>query len=247
MHDLGRMARRWASRATDGRRVRVRGRGETPSAGPVPAETIGTVRIAGVDAEAQRIKQALHAGQLRQPPLVEAAMGEKTRALLGQFGAACRAAADLEAAVVDSVRQYPDAQIFTSLPGLGMLLGARVLGEIGDDPDRFTDARGLEAFAGTAPVTRASGKSLSVTRRRVKNDRLAACGYSWAFSALTASPGAKALYQRCRDQGQYRAAGLWRVFHKFLGSLYHCLKTRTLYCELAAFPKGGLHDLQLTA
>ena len=77
-----------------------------------------------------------------------------------------------------------------------MLTGARVLGEIGDDPNRFADARGLKAYAGAAPVTRASGKHLSVNHRRVKNDRLAATGYIWAFATLTASGGAKALYQR---------------------------------------------------
>ena len=204
-------------------------------------------RVRGIDAEAQRIKQALRTEQLRQPALVEAAMGEKTRALLGQFDAACRAASDLETAAVNAFRHHPDAEIITSLPGLGMLLGARLLGEIGDDPDRFTDARGLKAFAGAAPITRASGKSLSVTRRRVKNDRLAATGYSWGFSALTASPGAKALYQRCRGQGQYHAAGLRRIFHKLLGSLYHCLKTRTLYEENAAFPGAAPAALQLAA
>jgi hypothetical protein len=139
-------------------------------------------RVRGIEAEAERIKLALRTVHLHQPPLVEAAMGEKTKALLGQFDAACRAALDLEAAAVEAFRQHPDAEIITSVPGLGMRLGARVLGEIGDDPTRFADARGLKAFAGAAPITRASGKSLSVTRRRVKNDRLAAAGYSWAFS-----------------------------------------------------------------
>lgn len=204
-------------------------------------------RVRGIEAEAERIKLALRTVQLHQPPLVQAAMGEKTKALLGQFDAACRAAQDLEAAAVEAFRQHPDAEIITSLPGLGMLLGARILGEIGDDPTRFADARGLKAFAGAAPVTRASGKSLSVTRRRVKNDRLAATGYSWAFSTLIASPGAKALYQRCREQGQYHAAALRRIFHKLLGSLHHCLKTRTLYNESIAFPAASGHDLRLAA
>jgi transposase len=193
-------------------------------------------RQRGIELEAQRIKRELRAGQLHQPLLVEAAMGEKTKALLGQFDAACRAAVDLEAAAVETFRRHPDAGIITSLPGLGMLLGARLLGEIGDDPTRFADARGLKAFAGAAPVTRASGKCMSVTRRRVKNDRLAAVGYSWAFSALTNSPGAKALYQQRRDAGQYHAASLRRLFNKLLGSLYHCLRTRTLCAENAAFP-----------
>ncbi|MFI2278494.1 transposase [Catenuloplanes sp. NPDC020197] len=54
---------------------------------------------------------------------------------------------------------HPDAKIVTSVPGLGVQLGARLLAEIGDDRGRFADARALRAFAGAAPVTRASGKS----------------------------------------------------------------------------------------
>lgn len=204
-------------------------------------------RVRGIEAEARRVKQALRAEQLRQPPLVEAAMGEKTKAMLGQYEAACRAADDLEAAAAESFRQHPDAEIITSLPGLGMLTGARVLGELGDDPDRFADARGLKAYAGAAPVTRASGKSLSVSRRRVKNDRLASVGYVWAFATLTASPGAKALYRHCRDGGQYHAAALRRLFHKLLGCFHHCLKTRTLYDEDIAFPAAPGPDLRLAA
>ena len=66
---------------------------------------------------------------------------------------------------------------FFSFPGLGDSTGARVLAEIGDDRGRFTDARALKAYAGSAPITRASGKSVSTTHRRIKNDRLAAAGW----------------------------------------------------------------------
>ena len=97
---------------------------------------------------------------------------------------------ELGQAATEFFNQHPDAGIITSFPGIGALTGARVLAEIGDDRSRFQDARGLKAYAGSAPVTRSSGKSRSVTHRRVKNNRLAAAGYTWAFAALTASPGA---------------------------------------------------------
>jgi hypothetical protein len=87
--------------------------------------------------------------------------------------------------------QHPDAAIIVSFPGLGMLAGARVLAEIGDDRSRFTDARGLKAFAGSAPITRASGKKTVVLHRHIKNRRLAAVGPIWALSSLRASPGAR--------------------------------------------------------
>jgi len=102
--------------------------------------------------------------------------------------------------------QHPDAGIITSFPGLGPLTGARVLAEIGDDRSRFTGAKGLRAYAGAAPVTRASGKSIAVLHRRVKNQRLAAAGYTWAFAALTASPGAQAHDDRRREHGERHTA-----------------------------------------
>ncbi len=86
-------------------------------------------------------------------------------------------------ATIAAFTQHPDHKIITSSVGLGDLTGARVLGEIGVDRTRFTDARSLKTFAGSAQVTKASGRSLSVTHRRVKNNRLATVGFVWAFVA----------------------------------------------------------------
>lgn len=132
--------------------------------------------------------------------------------------------------------QHPDAAIITSLPGLGSLTGARVLAEIGDDRSRFAAAKSLKAYAGSAPVTRASGKSLIVTHRRIKNQRLAAAGYVWAFCALTASPGARVHYDRRRAAGDRHAAAQRNLFNRLLGCLHHCLGQRQPYRETVAFP-----------
>ena len=193
-------------------------------------------RSRGTDAEAQRLRGAFRQEQMRQLPLVEQAMGRQSLALLRQLDAACASADDLEAAAVESFSQHPDAGIITSFPGIGALTGARVLAEIGDDRSRFQDARGLKAYAGAAPVTRASGKSRSVTHRRVKNNRLAAAGYIWAFSAITASPGARAHYDRRRNAGDRHAAAQRNLFSRLLGCLHHCLATGQHYDETTAFP-----------
>ena len=193
-------------------------------------------RRRGIDAEATRLRAAFHARQMSQPPLVEDAMGRQALALLRQLDAACTSASDLEQAVTDSFNQHPDAGIITSFPGLGSLTGARVLAETGDDRSRFADARGLKAYAGAAPVTRASGKSIAVLHRRVKNQRLAAAGYLWAFAALTASPGARTHYDRRRQAGDRHAAAQRNLFGRLLGCLHHCLITGQAYDEATAFP-----------
>jgi transposase len=193
-------------------------------------------RSRGIDTEAARLREAFRAEQMRQPPLVEQAMGRQALALLRHLDAACTSADDLEQAVIASFDQHPDAGIITSFPGLGPLTGARVLAETGDDRSRFADAKGLKAYAGAAPITRASGKTIAVLHRRVKNQRLAAAGYIWAFSAITASPGARAHYDRRKTAGDRHTAAQRNLFNRLLGCLHHCLATSQPYDETTAFP-----------
>jgi transposase len=193
-------------------------------------------RQRNVDTQAKRLQLLFRRRWLHQPPLVEDALGHQALALLKQLQAACQAAEDLGQVVAAQFSQHPDAAVIASFPGLGDLTGARLLAEIGDDRSRFADARGLKAYAGAAPVTRASGKSLVVRHRRVKNQRLAAVGYLWTFAALRASTGARAHYDRRRAAGAGHAAAQRHLFNRFLGCLHYCLQTRQPYAEEQAFP-----------
>ncbi|MGA5442494.1 IS110 family transposase [Streptomyces griseoincarnatus] len=196
-------------------------------------------RSRGIDAEAERLKTALRAEQAHQPALVEDAMGQQLLALLKQLDAACQAVDDLTEAVEASFRRHPDAEILLSFPGMGVQLGARVLAEIGDDRARFADARALKAYAGSAPITRASGKKRFVGRRFIKNNRLTNAGHQWAFAALTASPGAAAHYRRRRDHGDWHAQAQRHLFNRLIGQLYHCLQTRQHFDERHAFTSSS--------
>ncbi|WP_331755202.1 IS110 family transposase (plasmid) [Streptomyces sp. NBC_00846] len=203
-------------------------------------------RKRGIDAEADRLREAFRTPQMRHLPQVEQAMGLRTVALLRQLAATCESVEELTTATVESFETHPDAEIIISFPGLGSLTGARVLAEIGDDRSRFTDAKGLKAFAGAAPVTRASGKSLSVMARRVKNQRLAAAGYLWAFSALS-SPGARAHYDRRREAGERHTAAQRNLFNRLLGCLHHCLTNNVPYDETTAFPPPQIPVMAVAA
>ncbi|MEU9298514.1 IS110 family transposase [Streptomyces sp. NPDC048266] len=194
-------------------------------------------RQRGLAADTERFREAFRAEWARQPQLVEDALGKQMLALLIQLEAACTAADSLAEAVEEAFPQHPDAEIILSFPGLGTQLGARVLAEIGDDRQRFADARGLKAYAGASPITRASGKKSSVTRRWVKNDRLNHAGYLWAFSAITASPGARAHYRRRRDNhADWHASAQRNLFNRMIGQLYHCLQQDERFDEALAFP-----------
>ncbi|MFD7409565.1 IS110 family transposase [Streptomyces sp. NPDC059866] len=187
------------------------------------------------EAETKRLQDIFRAEYAHQPPLVEEAMGKQMLALLRQLDAAAEGADDLATAVEASFQQHPDAEVITSFPGLGALLGSRVLAEIGDDRHRFADARALKAYAGSAPVTRASGKKRYVGRRFIKNDRLIHAGYLWAFAAITVSPGANAHYRRRRERGDWHAAAQRNLFNRMLGMLYHCLQNQVPFNEQRAF------------
>ena len=142
-----------------------------------------------LDRDIEQLRQVFTNTYLHQPPMVENAMGIQLSALLRQFDAACAAVDELAEAAIAHFEQHPDADIITSFPGLGTLTGARVLAEIGDDRERFADARGLKAYAGSAPITRASGKKTVVLHRHIKNRRLAAVGPIWAWHRCAPRPG----------------------------------------------------------
>jgi transposase len=189
-----------------------------------------------IERDVERLHTILRAEQLHQPAVVEDAMGIQLAALLRQFDAACTAADELAEAARSHFDQHPDATIITSFPGLAELTGARVLGELGDDRTRFSDPRGLKAYAGSAPITRASGKKTVISHRHIKNRRLAAVGSIWAMSSLKTSPGARRHFDTRRAAGDWNRQAQRHLFNKFLGQLHHCLQTHTRYNEHHAFP-----------
>jgi transposase len=193
-------------------------------------------RRRNIDHQVDRILTGLRAEQFRHPEPVEQAMGQAAAAHLRALDTAVANIAELEHALTEAFAQHPDAAILTSFPGLGTVLGARILGEIGDDRTRFADAKALKAFAGTAPVTRASGKKTSVSMRVVRNRRLCQAGYLWALPLLTHSPGARAHYDHRRERGDSYNAAARNLANRYFGILFHCLQHRISYDEAKAFP-----------
>ena len=139
--------------------------------------------------------------------------------------------AGLEEALAKDFEQHPDTGIIRSLPGLGMVLGARVLGEFGDDPNRFASAQSRRNYAGTSPITRASGKSHVVLGRHMRNRRLADALDQWAFCSLSCSAGARAYYDELRGRGKTHRQAIRQLANRWVGILHACLDQRVLYDE----------------
>jgi transposase len=114
-------------------------------------------------------------------------MGIQAKALLAQLNAVCKAVDEFAQAVERTLGTHPDAPIMLSFPGVGAQVGARSLAEIGDSRARLTTPGGLKAYAGSAPITRASGQHRYVGRRFVQNNRLDHTVHLCAFATLTRS------------------------------------------------------------
>jgi transposase len=186
----------------------------------------------------EKIRTALRGEHLTQPPAVTAAYAATVRAAVAVVVTLNAEIAAMEEQVEAHFGRHPDAEVYLSQPGLGPTLAARVLGEFGDDPHRYADARARKNYAGTSPVTRASGKKKVVLARHVRNRRLADALHQQAFCALSASPGARAYYDALRARGAGHHAALRQLGNRLVGILHGCLKTHKPYDEATAWPQG---------
>jgi transposase len=221
--------------------VAVLGLAPTPEHGQrlSQARIASALRRAGrqrnIEAFAQKIRAALTAPQLAAPPALSGAYGAATRGAVAVLVAMNAQIAALEAEIAEHLDQHPDAEVYRSLPGLGVVLGARVLSEFGDDPGRYTSAKARKNYAGTPPVTQQSGKLRVVMARTARNQRLADSCYRWAFCSLPASPGARAYYDTLRARGKGHHTALWQLANRWVGILHGCLRSNTNYDETTAW------------
>jgi len=98
-------------------------------------------------------------------------------------------------------------------------------------PNASSRFRASQNYSGQSPITRASGKKTVVMARRSGNRRLTDTLHAQAFSALTASPGARDYYDRLKARNIGHHAALRQLANKLVGILHACLKTNTPYNE----------------
>lgn len=207
------------------------------------AKIVSALRRGGreryLEARAAEIQSALRSEQLQAPARVVSAYGVVVKSTVQLLAQMNQELAQLEGEVSQSFEEHPDAEIYRSLPGLGLVLSARALAEFGDDPNRFDHPKSRKAYAGTAPVTKASGLRLVVLARVARNRHLADACYLWAFSSLTRSAGARRYYDTLRGRGQTHHQALRALANRWVGILHGCLRYRTLYSESIAWPASA--------
>jgi len=192
-------------------------------------------RRGNLDARADQLRRRLRAEELRQPPTVQDAYAAIVVSEVAIIEALNSQIEKLGEVVGQHFGRHPDAEIYASQPGLGVILAARVLGEFGDDPHRYADAKARKSYAGTAPITKASGTKRVVLARYARNRRLGDALQQWAFCSLRGSPGARAYYQQLRARKIGHQAALRQLANRLVGILHGCLKTHTTYDEETAW------------
>jgi hypothetical protein len=192
-------------------------------------------RLRRVEQRAEEIQEALRTPQLQGSAIVATAMGTSVSATAAVIVTMNAQIAELTKELDAGFEQHPDAEVVRSLPGLGTILSARVLGEFGDEPNRYATAKCRKNYAGTSPITRASGTKRVVLARYARNMRLADAIYQWAFTSLTASPGARTFYDYRRAAGDTHHAALRHLGNRLVGILHGCLIHHTNYDENTAW------------
>ncbi|MBG0814030.1 IS110 family transposase [Planomonospora sp. ID82291] len=216
---------------------------------PATAAKLTAVQIAAalkgrrdIPAKAETIKQVLRSEQLGQADLVTAAYASTVRALAAVIATLNTEIKTLEDEVEAHFGRHPDAEVILSQPGIGVVLGARVLAEFGDAPGRYASAKARKNYAGTSPVTRQSGKTRTVHARFVHNDRLVDALHLQASCALLHDVDARAYYDQIRARDVSHNAALRQVGNRLVGILHGCLKNHTLYDRATAWSHRN-HDL----
>jgi transposase len=192
-------------------------------------------RQRNVTMAAAKIRAALGSEQLTARPGVVPAYAASASALIAVLTAMVQQTEVLAGQVEQGFGQHPDAEIYRSQPGLGTILGARVLAEFGDDPDRYPDARARKNYSGMSPITKASGTKRVVLARYARNRRLGDALFLQAYSALRSSPGARAFYDRQRARGGTHYQALRALANRLVGILHGCLRHHTIYEENRAW------------
>jgi len=193
-------------------------------------------RERGVQDKAAAIQAQLRAPHLAAPTLIGEAYGKSAASTVRILRGMNAELASLESELAPSFEKHPDAEIYRSLPGLGIVLGARVLSEFGDDRTRFAHPKARKNYAGSSPITKTSGKSRVVLARMTRNRRLADACHQWAFCALIPSAGARDYYHRLRQRGKTHHQALRALANRLVGILHGCLDHRQRYREDIAWP-----------
>lgn len=163
------------------------------------------------------------------------ARGECVKALVRALKTLLPQIRELEGAIAVTLDEHPDGAVFKSFPRAGEVNAAQMLAEIGDVRERFQSDDVLAMEAGVVPVTRRSGKVVSVGFRWACNKRLRRALTTWADNSRRSSTWARGLYERARARGADHPHAIRILARAWIRVLWRCWQDRTTYDYIAHY------------
>ncbi|MFD9381421.1 IS110 family transposase [Streptomyces sp. NPDC059999] len=171
--------------------------------------------------------------------------GEKTAAkmvhtLAREVMALDKEISELNALIEGRFREHPDAEVITSMPGIGDMLGAEFIAATGGDMAAFGSPDRLAGVAGLAPVPRDSGKvSGNLRRPRRYSRRLLRMLYLSAQVASVHCPASKAFYQRKRAEGKSHKQAVLALARRRLNVLWALIRDHRTFETVTPQPAAA--------
>lgn len=138
---------------------------------------------------------------------------------------------ELDKKIENLVEGFKPAAILTTLPGASHTLAAALIAELGRVPSRLSSASAVQCLAGTAPVTRQSGKYKYVKMRRACNKRLRNAVQQLSFSSITRCSWAREFYDNQRAKGKRHHQALRALGNKWIRIVHKMIETEQPYDE----------------
>ena len=181
--------------------------------------------------KAKEIHQKLSRPQIFVEDFTIRAKSRLLITLVGQLKALIAQLDEYQREIAKLFNEHPDCPVFKSLPGSGPKGGPRLLAEMGDNRQRYSEAKNVQCESGTAPITDKSGKSKIVKIRRSCRKPFRNVLYQFAFSTLTKSVWAKKFYDTQRAKGNTHTEALRALGNKWLKIIFRLWKDGTTYNE----------------
>ena len=191
---------------------------------------------------ASQISQGLQRPTFRIAPAIVRTKARLARTLVAQLQTLAKHIDDYDLEIARVLRLHPDGELYRSLPGAGDLLAARMVGELGDNRDRYQDPSIAQCEAGTAPVTRASGTARTVHVRRACIHPLRETLWQFAFASLRLCGWARAYYDHARKRGKKHAEAIRMLGNVWLRIIVALRRTSQPYDEAVFLRARSRHS-----
>jgi transposase len=166
-----------------------------------------------------------------------------TKTIVSQLKSITAALADYHQRIKDLLGTFDDGVRFQSLPGVDVILAAKLLTALGTDRKRFASASELQSFFGTAPYTKSSGQYRSVHFRYACHKGMRAALHQMALSSLSKSTWAKNYYAKKRGEGKRVYHALRCLANHWLKVVFTIWKTETIYDETKHLAAIARHQI----